>query len=198
MASNNSRQILMDKNGMKILKLDTDEYNILFSIKNSNFILPSIINFDLIKLIFDLNPDIYEKSILHKNMNISENNATIGSLMKDIYSDLGIPQSYICMNVEMIKINNIIKFTCNPIDSQEILSNFNLVPELYLLPIKNMTFYCNILTNHHIDITCQMKLEDDVEIDKFIEKIIISVINKIFIRLKQFIENLSIDNILTK
>ena len=60
---------LMDKNGMKILKLDTDEYNILFSIKNNNFILPSIINFDLIKLIFDLNPDIYEKSILHKNIN---------------------------------------------------------------------------------------------------------------------------------
>ena len=189
---------LMDKNGMKILKLDTDEYNILFSIKNNNFILPSIINFDLIKLIFDLNPDIYEKSILHKNINISENNATIGSLMKDVYSDLGIPQTYICMDVEMTKTFNIIKFTCNPIYNQEILSSFNLTPELYLLPIINMTIYCNILTNHHIDITCQLKLEDDIEIEQFIEKIIISVINKIFIRLKQFIENLSINNILVK
>jgi hypothetical protein len=189
---------LMDKNGMKIIKLDTDEYNILFSIKNNNFILPSIINFDLIKLIFDLNPDIYEKSILHKNINISENNATIGSLMKDVYSDLGIPQTYICMNVEMTKMSNIIKFTCNPIDNQEILLSFNLTPELYLLPIKNMTIYCNILTNHHIDITCQLKLEDDIEIEQFIEKIIISVIYKIFIRLKQFIENLSINNILVK
>jgi len=189
---------LMDKNGMKIIKLDTDEYNILFSIKNNNFILPSIINFDLIKLIFDLNPDIYEKSILHKNINISENNATIGSLMKDVYSDLGIPQTYICMDVEMTKMSNIIKFTCNPIYNQEMLSSFNLTPELYLLPIKNMTIYCNILTNHHIDITCQLKLEDDIEIEQFIEKIIISVINKIFIRLKQFIENLSINNILVK
>jgi hypothetical protein len=189
---------LMDKNGMKIVKLDTDEYNILFSIKNNNFILPSIINFDLIKLIFDLNPDIYEKSILHKNINISENNATIGSLMKDIYADLGIPQTYICMNVEMTKTSNIIRFTCNPIDNQEILSIFNLTPELYLLPIKNMTIYCNILTNHYIDITCQLKLDDDIEIEQFIEKIIISVINKIFIRLKQFIENLSINNILSK
>jgi hypothetical protein len=189
---------LMDKNGMKIIKLDTDEYNILFSIKNNNFILPSIINFDLIKLIFDLNPDIYEKSILHKNINISENNATIGSLMKDVYSDLGIPQTYICMDVEMTKMSNIIKFTCNPIDNQEILLSFNLTPELYLLPIKNMTIYCNILTNHHIDITYQLKLEDDIEIEQFIEKIIISVIYKIFIRLKQFIENLSINNILVK
>jgi hypothetical protein len=189
---------LMDKNGMKIIKLDTDEYNILFSIKNNNFILPSIINFDLIKLIFDLNPDIYEKSILHKNINISENNATIGSLMKDVYSDLGIPQTYICMNVEMSKMSNIIRFTCNPIDNQEILSSFNLTPELYLLPIKSMTIYCNILTNHHIDITCQLKLDDDIEIEQFIEKIIISVINKIFIRLKQFIEKLSINNILVK
>lgn len=198
MAANNSRQILMDKNDMKIIKLDADEYNILFSIKNSNFILPSIINFDLIKLIFDLNPDIYEKSILHKNINISENNATIGSLMKDIYADLGIPQSYICMNVEMNKSINVINFKCNPIDNQEILSDFDVTSDLYLLPIKSMTFYCNVLTNHHIDIKCQIKLNDDIEIEKFIEKIIISAINKIFIRLKQFIEKLSIDNILVK
>ena len=75
--------------------------------KNNQFILPAIINFDMVKLIFDLNPDIYEKSILKKN---TLENITILSLMKDLYSDLGIPQSYVCMAVDMSRSANNINF----------------------------------------------------------------------------------------
>ena len=186
--------ILMDKNGMKITKPTNNEYNIAFSIQNNDFILPSIINFDMVKLIFDLNPDIYEKSILKKD--ISLDNASICSLMKDIYSDLGIPQSYMCMSVEMVKLSDIIKFKCNPlhIDGKLVPVEFSGIPDLYLLPIKNMIIDCNILTNHHIQISCKINVDDDVEIEPFIEKMVMSVVNKIFIRLKQFIENLSFNN----
>ena len=186
--------LLMDKNGMKITKPTNNEYNVTFSIQNNEFILPSIINFDMVKLIFDLNPDIYEKSILKKD--ISLDNASICSLMKDIYSDLGIPQSYICMSVEMFKLSDIIKFKCNPlhIDGKSVPVEFSGIPDLYLLPIKNMIIDCNILTNHHIQINCKINVDDDVEIEPFIEKMVMSVVNKIFIRLKQFIENLSFNN----
>ena len=185
---------LMDKNGMKITKPTNNEYNVTFSIQNNEFILPSIINFDMVKLIFDLNPDIYEKSILKKD--ISLDNASICSLMKDIYSDLGIPQSYICMSVEMFKLSDIIKFKCNPlhIDGKSVPVEFSGIPDLYLLPIKNMIIDCNILTNHHIQINCKINVDDDVEIEPFIEKMVMSIVNKIFIRLKQFIENLSFNN----
>ena len=186
--------ILMDKNGMKITKLTNNEYNVIFSIENNHFVLPSIINFDMVKLIFDLNPDIYEKSILKKN--ISLDNASICSLMKDIYSDLGIPQSYICMSVEMVKLSDVIKFKCNPlhIHGGSVPVEFSGIPDLYLLPIKNMFIDCNILTNHHVQINCKINVDDDVEIEPFIEKMVMSVVNKIFIRLKQFIENLSFNN----
>ena len=187
-------KFLMDKNGMKITKPTNNEYNVTFSIQNNEFILPSIINFDMVKLIFDLNPDIYEKSILKKD--ISLDNASICSLMKDIYSDLGIPQSYICMSVEMFKLSDIIKFKCNPlhIDGKSVPVEFSGIPDLYLLPIKNMIIDCNILTNHHIQINCKINVDDDVEIEPFIEKMVMSIVNKIFIRLKQFIENLSFNN----
>jgi hypothetical protein len=184
--------ILMDKNGMKITKLTNNEYNVAFSIHNNQFVLPSIINFDMVKLIFDLNPDIYENSILKKDITLD--NATICSLMKDIYSDLGIPQSYICMSVEMFKFKDVIKFNCNPMHKEFIPIEFNKIPDLYLLPIKNMIIDCNILTNHNIQINCRISLDDDVEIEPFIEKMVIAVVNKIFIRLKQFIENLSFNN----
>ena len=188
----NKSNILMDKSGMKIVKLTNNEYTVTFSIQNSQFILPSIINFDMVKLIFDLNPDIYEKAILRKNSDL--NNATLCCLMKDIYSDLGIPQSYVCMAVEMIKFSDVIQFKCNPLSDKTIPAEFSEVPFLYLLPVKNLIIDCNILTNHHIEINCRIAIDDDVEIEQFIEKVVIKVVHKIFIRLKQFIENLTINN----
>ena len=184
--------ILMDKRGMKIVKLTNNEYTVTCAIQNNQFILPSIINFDMVKLIFDLNPDIYEKAILKKNAALD--NATICSLMKDIYSDLGIPQSCICMTVEMVKLSDVIKFKCDPLVNKTTPAEFSGVPDLYLLPIKNLIIDCNILTNHHIEINCKIKVDDDVEIEAFIEKMVITIMHKIFIRLKQFIENLTINN----
>lgn len=184
--------ILMDKSGMRIVKLTNNEYTVTFAIQNNQFILPSIINFDMVKLIFDLNPDIYEKAILKKNAALD--NATICSLMKDIYSDLGIPQSYVCMAVEMVKLSDVIKFKCEPFFNKTTPVEFSGVPDLYLLPIKNMFIDCNILTNHHIEFNCKITVDDDVEIEVFIEKIVITIMHKIFIRLKQFIENLTINN----
>ena len=183
---------LMDKNGMKINKLTNNEYTVSFSIQNNQLILPSIINFDMVKLIFDLNPDIYEKSILKKNTTLE--NATICSLMKDLYSDLGIPQSYVCMTVEMVKLNDVIKFNCLPLLNRTTPLEFSGISDLYLLPVKNLIIDCNILTNNHIEINCRINIDDDIEIEQFIEKMVITVVHKIFIRLKQFIENLSFNN----
>lgn len=183
---------LMDKNGMKIVKLTNNEYTVSFSIQNNQFILPSIINFDMVKLIFDLNPDIYEKSILKKNTTLE--NATICSLMKDLYSDLGIPQSYVCMLVEIVKMKDIIQFNCLPLSNKTIPTEFRDTSNLYLLPVKNLIIDCNILTNHCIEINCKINIEDDIEIEKFIEKMVITIVHKVFIRLKQFIENLSFNN----
>lgn len=188
----NKSNILMDKNGMKIVKLKDNEYTVAFAIQNKQFILPSIINFDMVKLIFDLNPDIYEKSILKKNATLDS--AIICSLMKDIYSDLGIPQSYVCMSVEIVKFSDVLKFICKPLPDKIVPVDFGGIPDLYLLPVKNLIIDCNILTNHHIEINCNIKIDDDVEIEPFIEKMVMSIVNKIFIRLKQFIESLSFNN----
>jgi hypothetical protein len=183
---------LMDKSGMKIIKLTNNEYNVSFSIQNNQFILPSIINFDMVKLIFDLNPDIYEKSILKKDTTLE--NATICSLMKDLYSDLGIPQSYVCMSVKMVKSSDVIRFKCLPVSNRTTPLEFSGIPDLYSLPVKFLIIDCNILTNHHVEINCSINIEDDIEIEQFIEKMVITIVHKVFIRLKQFIENLSFNN----
>ena len=114
--------------------------------------------------------------------------------MKDLYSDLGIPQSYVCMSVEMVKLNDVIKFNCLPLLNRTTPLEFSGISDLYLLPVKNLIIDCNILTNNHIEINCRINIDDDIEIEQFIEKMVITVVHKIFIRLKQFIENLSFNN----
>ncbi len=58
--------ILYDKNDTKIIKLENGNYNLLFSIENKNINLCSIINFELIKLIYELNKDVCENMNLDK------------------------------------------------------------------------------------------------------------------------------------
>ena len=98
------------------------------------------------------------------------------------------------MAVEMVKFSDVVNIRCEPVLDKTTPVEFNGIPDLYLLPVKNVIIVCNILTNHHIEINCKITLDDDVEIEPFIEKMVITIIHKIFIRLKQFIENLTINN----
>ena len=61
MDSNNKNKVLLDKDGLKFVRLEKNKYNLSYSIENKNINLEPLINFELIKLIYELNPDIYEK-----------------------------------------------------------------------------------------------------------------------------------------
>ena len=63
METNDKPKILLEKDGMKFVKLEKNKYNLSYSIENKTINLEPLINFELIKLIYDLNPDIYEKVI---------------------------------------------------------------------------------------------------------------------------------------
>jgi hypothetical protein len=98
------------------------------------------------------------------------------------------------MLVEMVNMKDVIRFNCLPLSNQTTPTEFSGIPDLYSLPVKNLIIDCNILTNHYIEINCKINIEDDIEIEKFIEKMVITIVHKVFIRLKQFIENLSFNN----
>ena len=67
MEQKNKIKVLVEKDGMKFIKLEKNKYNLLYSIENQNINLEPLINFELIKLIYELNPDIYEKVVLNKH-----------------------------------------------------------------------------------------------------------------------------------
>jgi hypothetical protein len=68
--------ILYSKEGFIFTKNDKNDYTLSFSMQNNSIVLSKIIDFKLIKLIYDLNGDIYEKI----NMNIINENEAIANL----------------------------------------------------------------------------------------------------------------------
>jgi hypothetical protein len=187
-------QKIIEKNGIKITKITSTNFNLSFDIKNNNIILPSIINFDLIQLIVKLNPNIFEKIEVEsvsetetESESDTETNKKINVLFKDIFSDIGLPQYYISLNVNksVLDTNKIVfnsllydnKLICYP-DDVEFLSAHDII----------ITF--EIMNNHFIKINGEVTLLENHRVHPFCEKLIGNIIYNIFIRLKQFIENI--------
>ena len=82
-------KILYEKDGMKFTKLENKKYCLEFSMENKNINMVNIVDFSLIKLIYDLNCDIYESVDLQK---LNENESTTVLVMKHLFEDLGLPQ----------------------------------------------------------------------------------------------------------
>jgi hypothetical protein len=178
--------VLYSKEGFIFTKNEKNNYSLSFSMQNNFIILSKIIDFNLIKLIYDLNNDVYEKI----NMNIiNENEAITTLLMKHLFKDLGLPQRFCYVHINKIVQENSIKFISQTIKPE--------IPEgmpnnAELMPIKNMICDCIIITPHQIEFICNIEFENSIVIQSLIEKLVGLVLYKIFNRVKQFIENVRI------
>jgi len=182
----NKIKVLVEKDGMKFIKLEKNKYNLTFSIENKNINLVPIINFELIKLIYELNPDIYEKVMLNKT---NEEEANITLLIKHFFNDLGFPQKYSHMNLKKSTTENGVNFSGSYIFSEKPVC---IPSEVELLPIEKLNIDCNIISPHKVDLNCIIVFHNTLVIPSFIEKIIGIIINKIFSRIKKFIENIKV------
>ena len=179
-------KILFEKKGFKFLKNDS-KYCCTFSIINNNIHLPSIINFELIKIIHALNTDISERIELH---NISENEVNCFILIKNLFQDLGVPQKYTFLNIKKVTNNNTILFHAFPKNMELEYKHMPINSES--AKIHSVKCICDIVTNHEIKLTFDIYLQDNFYIPPFLEKMIGLIIYKLFNRINQFIENIKI------
>ena len=176
-------EILYSKEGFTFTKVKPLHYSLSFHMQNNYMILSRIIDFHLIKLIYDLNNDIYENVNLHI---INEEEATVNLLMKHLFADLGLPQRYSYLHMRKITNESSIQFISQTIKS-EIPEGMPLDAEL--MPIQTMVCNCKILSPHKMLFTVDVQFEDTITIPAVAEKIVGLILHKIFNRVKQFIEN---------
>ncbi len=183
---NNLTKIISDKNGMKLVRKPNNEFNFVCTIENKNIYLDKIINFDLIKLIFDINNDIYEKVIMNK---IDDSKAEFIFVMKHFFADIGLPQRYyhFLMLKEYNQNENKIVFMTEPINVKK--PNF-INDDIEFLPINKMVYECQFtsLQRDKMLFNALVSFDKSLPIPEYIEKVVALIVHKIFIRIKQFIE----------
>lgn len=180
--------ILYSKEGFIFSKNKINSYSLSFQMNNENINLSKIIDFNLIKLIYDLNTDIYEKVTFSQ---INENEAILFLLMKHLFEELGLPQRYNHLHMKKFVSNNNIKFISKTIDIEK---PFDLPSEARLMPIDNMVCNCEIPDGnpHKINCTCNVEFSSSMNVPQVAEKMVGLILFKIFKRVKQFIENVRI------
>ena len=178
--------ILFNKEGFTFSRVRKNFYKLEFSIENNYICIPKIIDFNLIKLIYELNPDIYEKINLQI---INDSEAVFTALFKHFGEDLGLPQNYSFLNMKIINEEKKII-----IKSQTIYSyKPDIIPDdTELMKMDDLSSICNIITQHNVLFSFLVTFNPKANIPKFAEKMVGLILFKIFKRVKQFIENIRV------
>jgi len=90
---------LFNKENCIFKRYGVNKYILDYEMENKNIYMEKIIDFSLIQLIYNLNPDIYEHIEFNK---INENEAVAILLIKHFFEDIGFPQRYSFMNIKKI------------------------------------------------------------------------------------------------
>jgi len=176
--------ILYSKECFIFKKNDKNNYSLFFDMENINIFLSKIIDFNLVKLIYDLNSDIYEKVNIQI---INENEAIVNLLMKHLFQDLGLPQRFYYLHIKRCIKENTITFVSESIKSER---PPDMPDNAELMDISNSLIKCNIITPHNINFECNILFDKSIIIPAVAEKLIGLILYKIFNRVKQFIENI--------
>ena len=185
---NSEYKILWNKNRILLEKIKTNNYQLSMEIENKYIHLMSIVDFDLLKLLYDLNQDIYEKIVFEK---IKEKEVIATLLMKHFFVDLGFPQRYSFMHIEK-KINkekNEIEFYSTPIYAERPDS---ISSSCVAVPLEKMITKGEMMNDSTLKITCSIFFQENISFPVFLEKLVGQIIFKIFNRLKQVIEKVRI------
>ena len=185
LVNQSEQKIIHQKNGIVIKLLDKNKYELSFEIENNNIILTKLINLHLMRIIYEVNKDIFDDFSLDIH---SDNEADIYLSFKHFFEDLGFQKRYNLLHVNMYNGTNCVIFTANTRYNTP-LKHTNVNVNSTILPIDNLQITCNIVTAHKIKIVNVITFNTSFEIPGFVEKMSVQIFNKIFLRIKQFIEN---------
>ena len=174
---------LFDKDGFKFSCIKKNHYSLTFTMENNKIVLSKIIDFNLIKLIYDLNPDVYEKVNIET---LNNDEVILTLLMKHFFEDLGLPQRYSFIHMKKVDEECKINFIAQSIKSHK---PEGMPEDAELMALQNMIAICDIITPHKVSFSFNVIFDGEMNFPPFAEKMVGMILHKIFKRVKQFIEN---------
>lgn len=179
-----NKVICSKKDIILVFDKKSENYKLNFNI-NNNINIDKYANFNIYELLFKLNKDIVE-SIEIIDL-LSENQANILIILKEIGDSIKIPKNYIFVTINKKYLNDNIIF--------ESINNNNNIEN-----IKNKIMNCNKIiceysilkiskNNNIVNFYYEFKFKLQFQQSNIINNIIALLIKKVFYKLKVFIEN---------
>jgi len=182
-------KIFVNKPKLIISRIKKNHYNIFMTVENRNIFMEKILNFNLIKVIFEVNKNYFESCLLEENENGTEGDLYL--LVKPLFKELGVFQRYISLHVTKHenKQNGTIDFV--GVSFPEYGKKNNQCKKAMMAPIKEMPISSQIYNAHKMSLTIQIILEDDFEIPTLLEKIFINLLKDSYLKTIDFLEKIS-------
>jgi hypothetical protein len=177
---------IIEKPGFTMERIDKNKYLATFSIENNKVYLKKIINFNLMQILYEVNKDVFDD---FKYKHVDDNCVESYFLIKHFFSDFGLPQKYSHTNVEKIEDleNNSVLFICK----NSTTNILNIPNKGEMMNLDYMFLKCKFTNDHKIELVCHIFFRE-MDIPAFVEKMSGIIISKMFIKVKQFIENIAI------
>lgn len=162
-------------------KLGHNHYGLAFSFENNKLYLLGIVNLDFVKVIYSLSPEIFSSVHLEKT---NDNEGILLILIKPLFKELGVVQRFMYFNVKCNQEGNTIVFESQTIRSER---PAGVPSDAELINVETFTNEFTFHSPHKVDVVNKIILDDSVVVPPFVDKVMKSLVIKIFKRVKQFI-----------
>jgi len=179
---------IIDKDEIKMERIDKNKYILRFSISSDKLYIKKLIGFDIAQILYEVNKDIFEDFDMNLNKNGHE--AEVYFLIKHFFSDFGLPQKYMHLQIQKIQDekSDAILFFCQNANPDLYTSILNIPSKGEQMNTDLIHIVCNAINDHKVDVVNTIFLNNHVDIPAVVEKMAGILISKMFLKVKQFIE----------
>lgn len=174
------------KQNLFISRVKPKQYKIDMTVENHQLFMEKLLNFNLVKLIFEINKTNFDECHLEENENGKE--ADIYLLIKPLFKDLGFFQRYISLHLTRYEDNGSVKFS--GVAFPEYGETHNKCKNAIPAPIKEINISSFLYNPHKMTLNIQIILEDTFEMSTIFEKIFITILKKHNLQFIEFIEKI--------
>jgi hypothetical protein len=180
---------ISNRNGVSLMYKKNDDqidFKLNLEIINNQVYMDTFIDFNIFKLIETLNTDIIECIYMEQTNTLDTMN--ICMVLKPIGKEFGLSQKYILSRTTKIQSVHNVQFISSDLKELGAIK-LNVKAE----PVKKNSANLNIdiMSRFHLNVTYSFNLELETELPIYMEKLPGQLIQKMFIRLKTFLENIS-------
>lgn len=181
-----TEKVFIKNPNLFISRIKKNHYKIDITVENKNLFMEKILNFNLIKLIFEINKSNFEECRLEDNENGKE--ANIYLLVKPLFKELGFFQRYISLHLTKFEENGTMQFL--GVAFPEYGQTHNKCKNAIAAPIKEMPISSFLYNPNKMTLSIQIILEDTFEMTALFEKIFISLLKTNNLQFIEFLEKL--------